>query len=72
MSQLDIDELFRKFGILDEELKQLRKEVGEIKWYAQHGTTGAVAYSVTTAKKPWVPQWEEHLSDNEQFDEEFK
>ena len=45
MSQIDIDELFRKFTILDAELKELRKEVGEMKWYAQHGTTGAVAYS---------------------------
>lgn len=31
MSDRDIDELFRKFAILDTELKQLRKEVGEIK-----------------------------------------
>ena len=44
MSERDIDELFRKFSILDAELKQLRVEVGEIKWYQQHGTKGAVAY----------------------------
>lgn len=31
MSQFDIDELFRKFAILDAELKQLKAEVGEIK-----------------------------------------
>lgn len=78
MTQIDIDALFRKFAELDVELKQLRKEVGEMKWYAasqtqHHGTTGAVAYSATASNsKSWLPQWEENLSDNEKFDGEFK
>ncbi len=52
MSERDIDELFRRFAILDAELKEIRKELTEVKqqssstaWYQKHGTTGPVAYS---------------------------
>lgn len=55
VSQIDIDELFRKFAILDEELRQLRKEVGEIK-------------DIVKPKNCWVPESKEHvhvgMSDN--------
>lgn len=47
MSDRDIDELFRRFYDLDRELKELRTEVSQLKWYQQHGTNGAVAYSTT-------------------------
>lgn len=59
MTDRDIDELFRRFADLDRELKELRTEVNQLKWYQQHGTNGAVAYSANSAK--WVPQWEENL-----------
>lgn len=48
MSDRDIDELFRRFADLDRELKDLRTEVNQLKWYQQHGTNGAVAYSAST------------------------
>lgn len=64
MSDRDIDELFRRFADLDRELKELRTEVNQLKWYQQHGTNGAVAYSATPEKKQWVPQWEENLEPN--------
>jgi len=65
-SDRDIDELFRKFTELDAELKELKKEVSEIKWYQQHGTKGTVAYSAAylqpSTKPSWpIPQWEEDL-----------
>ena len=52
-SDRDIDELFRKFAILDAELKELRKEVGEMKFSQTHG---GISISKST-----IPQWEEGL-----------
>lgn len=69
MSDRDIDELFRKFKELDVELKELRREVSEIKWYTQHGTSGAVAYS---AAPPGHGQAYVGVIDSVKFDEEFK
>lgn len=65
-TDFDITNLYQKWIELDGELKELRTEVNQLKWYAasqtqQHGTNGAVAYSATTANKQWVPQWEENL-----------
>lgn len=72
MTDTDLLLIYKRFEEIDRELKELRKEVGEVKWYQQHGTTGPVAYSAPQPKKQWVPQWEENLSDNEKFDGEFK
>ncbi len=70
MSERDIDELFRRFAILDAELKEIRKELAEVKqqspstaWYQKYGTNGSVAYNVTENKQ-WIPQWEERPDEN--------
>lgn len=60
MSDRDIDELFRRFYDLDRELKELRTEVNQLKWYQQHGTNGAVAYSAT-ARYPGKEEWREEF-----------
>lgn len=52
-SDRDIDELFRKFAILDAELKELRKDVGEMKFSQTHG---GISISKST-----IPLWEEGL-----------
>jgi hypothetical protein len=41
----DFVQLYVRLEKLDAELKELREEVGQIKWYQQHGTTGPVAFS---------------------------
>lgn len=65
MSDFAIQDLFRKFIELDRELKELRQEVGEIKWSINHGTTGAVAYSANTPMQnnryPGEEEWREDL-----------
>lgn len=63
-SDIDIDNLFKKFAILDAELKELKKEIGEIKWFVKHGTTGAVAYCATTSvaqRYPGEEEWRENF-----------
>ncbi len=64
MTDLDIMNLYQKWIELDRELKELRNEVNQMKWYAQHGTNGAVAYSATEPKKSW-PQLEEDLYEDD-------
>jgi hypothetical protein len=53
----DIDELFRKFAQLDNELKQLRQEVNQLKPIDFYQAKAGPA----TKPKCWVPQWEEGL-----------
>jgi len=53
-TDFDITNLYQKWIELDRELKELRTEVNQLKWYAasqtqQHGTNGAVAYSGRTS-----------------------
>jgi hypothetical protein len=56
MNEIDLKLIYERFNEIDRQLTQLRKEVDEM----------------LPKKKPWVPQWEEHLSDNEQWDEANK
>jgi len=57
MSDYDFIQLYKKLEVLDRELKELRAEVNQIKWYQQHGTNGAVAYSATTPKLMTEEEW---------------
>lgn len=73
MTETDLILIYKRFEEIDRELKDLRKEVGEIKWYQQHGTTGAVAFS---SARPghgaaYVGVFD-YLSDNDKFEEDFK
>lgn len=59
MSDYDFIQLYKKLEVLDRELKELRREVGEMKWYQQHGTTGAVAYSAKVPIGITEEEWRE-------------
>lgn len=84
MSSLDIDKLYQKFVELDKELKELKKEVSEIKWKQQYGHSGDVAYSATSlvpienyqtyplSARPFIIWQQAALSNTEQWDENFK
>lgn len=59
MTDVDITNLYQKWIELDRELKALKEEVGLIKLTLK-------------PNKQWLPQWEENLSDNEQWDNDHK
>lgn len=76
MSSLDIDKLYKKWVELDKELKELKKEVSEIKWKQQYGHSGAVAYSATSFEAKPNYNWQlgtlMSTSETEQWDDTFK
>lgn len=69
----DFVQLYVRLEKLDKELKDLRKELGEIKWYQQHGTTGPVALSSAQPGDgaAYLGVFD-YLSDNDKFEEDFK
>lgn len=51
MSDCAIQELYQKWIELDREIKQLKAEVSQIKWYQQNGTNGPVQFRVNKSSK---------------------
>lgn len=51
MSEYDLKRLFEKWIELDHELKELKAEVSQIKWYQQNGTNGPVQFRVNKTSK---------------------
>lgn len=56
MNEIDLKLIYERFDSIDKQLTQLRKEVDKM----------------LPKKKQWLPQWEENLSDNEQWDNDHK
>lgn len=73
MTDTDLVLIYKRFKEIDAELKELRKEVGEIKWYQQHVTTSPVAFSSAQPGHgaAYVGVFD-YLSDNDKFEEDFK
>ena len=80
MSERDIDELFRKFATLDAELKELRREISQLK---PAGLQFGGYLTPSTQPVQWpreshtdylkrIGQYNEAQSYNEKFTEKFK